>query len=78
MRVCWRIRKSTKQFHFGSENCDLRATTLNKPYIQPALQGQMQVDTENRKYGEPDHPEIGKSEINQKPIFQKLETAAFV
>ena len=24
-------------------------------------------DTENRKCGNPDHPEIGKSEINQKP-----------
>ena len=40
-----------------------------QPSIQPALQGQMQVDTltgnvETRKSGNPDHPEIGKSEIN--------------
>ena len=36
-------------------------------------------NTENRKYGNPDHPEIGKSEINQEPkVTQKLETAAFV
>ena len=40
-QVCLRIRKSTKQFHFGSENWDLRATTSNKPSIQPTRQ----VDT---------------------------------
>ena len=30
---------------FGSENWDFRAATSNKPSIQPAPQGQMQVDT---------------------------------
>ena len=41
-----------------------KSSNLGKPSIQPPLQGQIQVG--NRKCGNPDHPEVGKSEINQR------------
>ena len=41
-----------------------KSSYLGKPSIQPPLQGQIQVG--NRKCGNPDHSEVGKSQINQR------------
>ena len=41
--------------------CKVKCTLTRKPEML------MPINTENRKCGNPDYPEIGKSEINQKP-----------
>ena len=82
VKVCPRIRISTKQFSFWFRKLRFKNYNLWKRSVQPGLQGQTQVDTEkplkkaemwkagnleHRKCGNPDYLEVGKSEINQKP-----------